>query len=892
MLIGLGLTAGVTYAASILSVPQGGTGVATFPVGSIVVSNPTRATGTLKTVLGVDGKYLRASSTAPNLFDFVTVTASGGSGATTTLNGAPGPTFLLNTGISGTDFNIATSGATVTFNLPYADATHDGKLASTTWTTFNNKQATIGVTAPITLTGVTVGLQSNLGSQNLWTSGFLNASSTLTTSASTTNLGILGVTSCNILNTTGAGTVGCNNSTYLTSVNLATNVSGVLPVGNGGTGQSILTANNILYGNGTSPVATSSGLTFTGGNTLNVTGTATVSNILMLGLTSFASPFTVGQTWLAASSSFAGFVEANLINRSTATTASSDYVLTADNGTASTYYSEHFQNSSTYTKTSAISGGPGDAGLFSSDASLVLGTASSTNANANLYLVSQNTNIATGTAVGFTFKNATTSALAVTSLSSALPVRSLSTGVLFNGAIVLSGTDVSGILPIANGGTNSSTLASTLVGFTANDTNIQGSIANNTLTFAWAGTLSVARGGLASSTLGTTVVGFTANDTNVTGSIANNTLTLGWAGNLAYARGGSATTTSFTQGSVLFAGSASYAENNANFFWDNTNARLGIGSSTPIAPFTIQGATANGNGVENIFNTTAFQRETLVMRRKSGTTGGLSFILDDALATSGKKWEFFTTDVGNTEGPGKFLIYNSTNSLYGMSIDGSGRVGIGNIATSTATLTLQGTGGQAGNLLTVASSTAGALFSILNSGDISVTALATSTTALVVKNPSTQVVLNLDMTATIPQINIGTTTTMNLANLYVVGGSASTTAPLLKVATSSGLTLFLISPNGAIGSSSTPPVLSSCGTTPSINAAGDNFGGTVTVGSGAVTGCVVTFGIPFANTPTAVVTSQTATSTFGYSISTTALTITDVNISGKKFDYILKGNPN
>lgn len=57
----------------------------------------------------------------------------------------------LTTGTSGTNFNIASSGDTHTFNLPIASASNTGKLSSTDWSTFNNKQNAL--TNPITGTG-------------------------------------------------------------------------------------------------------------------------------------------------------------------------------------------------------------------------------------------------------------------------------------------------------------------------------------------------------------------------------------------------------------------------------------------------------------------------------------------------------------------------------------------------------------------------------------------------------------------------------------------------------------------------------------------------------------------------------------------------------------------
>ena len=60
--------------------------------------------------------------------------------------------------------------------------------------------------------------------------------------------------------------------------------------------------------------------------------------------------------------------------------------------------------------------------------------------------------------------------------------------------------------------------------------------------------------------------------------------------------GGTGTGTAFTAGSVVFAGaSGTYSQNNGNFFWDNTNAWLGIGTS-PSYALSVLGATIDING--------------------------------------------------------------------------------------------------------------------------------------------------------------------------------------------------------------------------------------------------------------------------------------------------------
>jgi trimeric autotransporter adhesin len=77
-------------------------------------------------------------------------------------------------------------------------------------------------------------------------------------------------------------------------------------------------------------------------------------------------------------------------------------------------------------------------------------------------------------------------------------------------------------------------------------------------------------------------------DTNVTftTNTANGSHSLGWSGLLPISRGGT-NANSFTSGSVLFYNGTSFAQNNGNLFWDNTNSRLGIGSSSPTTALDV-----------------------------------------------------------------------------------------------------------------------------------------------------------------------------------------------------------------------------------------------------------------------------------------------------------------
>lgn len=74
------------------------------------------------------------------------------------------------------------------------------------------------------------------------------------------------------------------------------------------------------------------------------------------------------------------------------------------------------------------------------------------------------------------------------------------------------------------------------------------------------------------------------------GTLSGVSLTTQVTGTLPTGNGGTGTATSFTAGSVVFAGASGvYSQDNSNFFWDNTNKRLGLGTSSPGATFDVAG---------------------------------------------------------------------------------------------------------------------------------------------------------------------------------------------------------------------------------------------------------------------------------------------------------------
>jgi hypothetical protein len=96
--------------------------------------------------------------------------------------------------------------------------------------------------------------------------------------------------------------------------------------------------------------------------------------------------------------------------------------------------------------------------------------------------------------------------------------------------------------------------------------------------YIWNGSTWVASGGGGSVAWG-----------SITGTLSNQT-------DLQSALNAKFTLPSLTAGSVLFSDGTTIAQDNANFFWDETNKRLGIGTSTPIAPVEINSGSLAGAG--------------------------------------------------------------------------------------------------------------------------------------------------------------------------------------------------------------------------------------------------------------------------------------------------------
>lgn len=150
-----------------------------------------------------------------------------------------------------------------------------------------------------------------------------------------------------------------------------------------------------------------------------------------------------------------------------------------------------------------------------------------------------------------------------------------------------------------------------------------------------------------------------------------------------------------------------------------------------------------------------------------------------------------------------------------------------------------------------------------------------------------QVLLQVNDTeiARLTTTGTGIGTTSPFAKLSVAG--VITSIPFVISTTSPTLassTLFMVDKAGDVHLGGGTPVLSACGTLPTLDANATDQSGTITVGSAAAS-CTLTFSVAKLSKPHCNVTSQTGTIAISYTETTAALVITNATLGGDLVDY-------
>jgi hypothetical protein len=405
--------------------------------------------------------------------------------------------------------------------------------------------------------------------------------------------------------------------------------AGIIPVASGGTGLNTIPANGqLLIGNGKgyalNTLGTGSGISVTNGaGTISIANTGVLSNLAGTGISvsSATGDVTISNTGVL---SFSG-----------GTTG-----LTPATGTAGAI---------TLAGTLAIANGGTNGSATPTAGAVAYGT---------------------GTAYGFTA--AGTAGQVLTSNGAGVPTWTTPAG----GGTVTSVSFTGGIISVATptttpaltvAGTSggipyfSSATTWTTSGVLAANALVVGGGAGATPATVTTGTGVVTALGVNTGSAGAFVVNGGALGTPSSGTLTNATglpLTTGVAGTLPVGNGGTGTATAFTTGSIVFAGASGvYSQNNANFFWDNTNSRIGIGNAAPTCAVdvtggiktsrtTVTGTPATTDG--NIFSGSYTPSLTNVTNITSSTASTLYYTrIGNVIAVFGRV-NITATAVGNT----------------------------------------------------------------------------------------------------------------------------------------------------------------------------------------------------------------------------------------------------
>ena len=142
---------------------------------------------------------------------------------------------------------------------------------------------------------------------------------------------------------------------------------------------------------------------------------------------------------------------------------------------------------------------------------------------------------------------------------------------------------------------------------------------------------------------------------------------------------GATAITSGTVGRVLFEGTGNVVQESANLFWDNTNGRLGIGTSSPTVP--IHGLVNNQNIVAR-FEATGTGEGNIEMSgvapqlRATTTNGASGFRVSIFGSTTGDVFRLqdSTTTLINVKKTGNVLIGTTTDAGFRLDVNGTARV--------------------------------------------------------------------------------------------------------------------------------------------------------------------------------------------------------------------------
>jgi hypothetical protein len=371
------------------------------------------------------------------------------------------------------------------------------------------------------------------------------------------------------------------------------------------------------------------------------------------------------------------------------------------------------------------------------------------------------------------------------------------------------------------------------------------------------------------------------------------------SGTVPVTSGGTGTSTAFTEGSVVFATSTgAYSQDNSNLFYNANTKRFGIGTNSPTA--VMHAVTPTSAAAIGFFRDDANGVDVTLF----GASGGLNIRAgggDSLRLGSNGVSDFVRIDttgfvsIGTSTSPTHALTFPTTSTgiaLYNTADQvtnyervvmqwASNVFGIRSQFAGTGTargLALSmTTGGGTSDFVINRSATS--LFSFSGGGSSQTNAVGITQTLSGSSGNQNEV----SISPAIQQSGTAGYTGLLIQPTETSLGSGAKN--LIQAGTAATTTLWALDNNGHHITGGKTPMLSSCGSGPSIS--GSDHSGTVTGGTGS-TGCTVTFGTAYATAPHCTVTPRTGSvlNAFSYTISTTALTVTQTGLDTGLFDYV------
>ncbi len=188
-----------------------------------------------------------------------------------------------------------------------------------------------------------------------------------------------------------------------------------------------------------------------------------------------------------------------------------------------------------------------------------------------------------------------------------------------------------------------------------------------------------------------TVIAANGSITATGNAIIGGALNVTGASTLATMTANNLTLSPITQGSLLFAGAGGLvSQNNAGLFWDNTNSRLGIGTTTPGSKLDVKGTlrlSGATSGYVGLAPADVAGSTTYTLPSADGTSG-------QALTTNGSGALSWSTGSSQWTTSGSNIYYNTGNVAIGTSTpSATARLLITGAVSTTSTVPISATGG-------------------------------------------------------------------------------------------------------------------------------------------------------------------------------------------------------